>query len=1080
MRHVSVWINLRGRGASTLLLLLCLLPINAFAQRATARIVGTVSDKSGAVIPGAALTAVNEGTQLTATATADQQGYYVFPALQPGNYTVSVSHAGFKKLENRGIGLDADRVVKVDLELEVGSLNQSLEVTSTPPLINTENVAMTAGVDKKQIRDLPINSSNGRQILDFMLLGAGTTSTGSPYGNNNYSINGSPQNTQIAMVDGTQISLPGANFWYLIRPAVSEVSEIKVQSGSFAPDTAGLSSINISTISGSNKFHGSAFYFFSNQNLSARNFFQGNVAQFNTREFGGTITGPVIKNRTFFSFSYDRFNRSNPQSPITTVPTSALRSGNFQGVASVYDPNSTVANPNGSGYTRALFPNNQIPTSRMDKVSLNMMSYWPQQNLSGTVNNFNPQLIAGTDNMSYLPNVSLKIDQKINDKNHLFGRFQRIWGGYRAEQVFPGPADYTGQTVSSPAEIVTLGDTHTFNSNMVNEFRFGYVHSSSSEMTAGANQNLASKVGLQGVSPLEFPVVSIGGALSMYLGPRDQDSASLTQSYQWNDSVTIVHGAQIIKFGGNFVQELYNTYSSGRPSGQFTFAGIFTNNPSISSAGIGFADFLLGLPSATSVNGSNQAFIYEKPDMGLFLQDDIKLRPNLTVNLAVRYDLQWGVAEQNNRMSTFSPTTTNPVTNTPGALIFAGLNAPHRFSNPDKGNISPRVGVAYSVDRKTVIRAGYAINFYPNPMSWQTGSKLGYVPSLTLTTTDQITPLVQLSAGIPSIPAPQLNGAIGNGNGVQWIPGNNRSLALYEGTLSIQRELPGKLFLEAAYVNTRGVHLWFPRDINQVPANMLGPGNTQLLRPYPQYQGVTANFNDGSSKYNAFQTTLSRRLSDQFTFSANYTFSKAMDNSSYDYGGGGDPYQNLNNLKAEWAVSSHDRPQVFNATLNFEVPRLGHGFVGRYLLKGWEGSVVEHAQSGEPLNATTSINQSGALSGVLRPNCIADPSLSDASITGWFNTSAFTLPAPYSFGSCGRNVIRGPGFVQTDFALHKNTYFRTPLNENTKVEFRAEFYNLLNHPNWNNPNTSIGSAAAGTITSAANPRQITLGFLFEF
>jgi hypothetical protein len=569
--------------------------------------------------------------------------------------------------------------------------------------------------------------------------------------------------------------------------AVGEVSEIKIQSGSFAPDTAGLSSINISTISGTNTFHGSAFYFFSNQNLSARNYFQGNVTQFNTREFGGTITGPVIKNRTFFSFSYDRFNRSNPQSPITTVPTNTLRAGNFQGVATVYDPDTTVPNPIGNGYARSVFPGNQIPMSRMDKVALNMMSYWPQQNRPGSVNNFNPQLIPGTDNISYLPNLSVKIDQKLSDNNHLFGRFQRIWGGYRAEQVFPGPADYTGQTVSSPAEIVTAGDTHTFNSNMVNEFRFGYVHATSSEATAGANQDLAAKLGLQGVSPLQFPVVSIGGALGMYLGPRDQDSLSLTQSYQWNDSTTLVHGRQIIKFGGNFVHELYDTYSSGRPSGQFTYSGTFTNNPSVSSAGIGFADFLLGLPSSTSVNGSKQDFIYRKPDMGLFLQDDIKVRPNLTVNLAVRYDLQWGVAEQNNRMSNFSPTVINPTTNTPGALVFAGIDAPHRFANPDHTNISPRVGVAYSIDRKTVIRAGYAMNFYPNPMSWQTGSNLGYSPSLTLTTTDQITPLVKLSDGIPGTPPPQQNGAIGNGNSVQWIPGYNPSVAFYEGTLSVQR-----------------------------------------------------------------------------------------------------------------------------------------------------------------------------------------------------------------------------------------------------------------------------------------------------
>ncbi len=418
--------------------------------------------------------AVDDLTNSRYVATTDEQGFYAFPTLQPGKYSVTVSQPGFKTLTWSGIVLEVDRDVTINLKMEVGLITQSVAVTGEAPVVDSESVVQSNAVDRQQMNDLPINSSGGRNMMDFLLLGAGVTSSGNPYGNANYSVLGSNQNTQTVVVDGQNIFMPGGSF-YQVRPAVDELTDVKTQSGTFSGEDMGLATITMYTISGSNQFHGSFSYFFSNQNFVARTFFQPYVPPFHFEEYAGTVAGPIIKNRTFFAFSYDREDRSNPQAAINTVPVDQLRAGSFAGLnlGTIYDPNTLAANPSGTGKIRQPFPNNQIPASRISSTAVKMMSYLPEPNIAGgaLVNNWNPQLLGvATNNNAFIPNLSFKLDQKITDRNHMFVRYQREWGGYRAEEVFPGPADYTGQTVASPANTINFGDTYTVSPTIINEF----------------------------------------------------------------------------------------------------------------------------------------------------------------------------------------------------------------------------------------------------------------------------------------------------------------------------------------------------------------------------------------------------------------------------------------------------------------------------------------------------------------------------------------------------------------------------------------------------------------------------------
>jgi hypothetical protein len=326
-----------------------------------------------------------------------------------------------------------------------------------------------------------------------------------------------------------------------------------------------------------------------------------------------------------------------------------------------------------------------------------------------------------------------------------------------------------------------------------------------------------------------------------------------------------------------------------------------------------------------------------------------------------------------------------------------------------------------------------------------------------------------------------LNNNLGNGQTVEYIPSHLDQPTDYTWTFNIQRELPFNMFFEAGYVGTRGLHLWFYRDLNQVPDNLLGPGNEQPNRPFPAFQGIDAQLDDGQSSYNSLYFVLKRQIARGLDFDMNYTFSKSLDDSSYDFGNQNTgELQDMYNLRAEWAASDRNHPSIFNAQLIYEIPQFGPGRFGRLVARGWQANNVIHANSGNVMNMGVAANDSNKLSNALRPNRSCNGAVSDPTISEWFDPSCFSIPAPYTLGNSSRNPLIGPHYLDWDFSLFKNTYFKTPLNEQTNLQFRAEFLNFLNHPNWYNPNTTIGSAGAGVISGSFGPRSIDMGFRIIF
>lgn len=1073
---------------STLLLAAILCVPNAlYAQQITGRIVGIISDTSGAAVPRAEVVIANAGTGITFQTASNDQGYYVVPALPSGSYSIRVEVAGFKKLDRSGINLEGNQTARVDVVLQVGDTSDTVTVKAEAPLINSENVDMGTRYYRNQITDLPLMNGAARNIEDFVHFGAGTTEAQGK-GANSVAINGSRNVPPITLLDGTDIGVGDTANSYQVRPQVENVQEIQIQRGTYSSETGGMGATIITTLSGTNQYHGSAYGFFSNQDLMARNFFAAqSPGESHVRDWGGTIGGPIIKNRTFGAYTYDRYSSKGPAINISTVPTAALRSGDFTGIGTVYDPNSTRPNPDGPGVIRSAFPGDRIPQDRMDPVSLKLMAYFPDANLPGLVNNYTNEKVAG----SYQPfawKQSIRLDQVVTSRNHLFARWQYNDDDNDKFVFYPNPANPTFTTFVGNGHVGTVGDTHTFSPRAVNEFRAGFVRYAGCFCARDiqSDADYAGQVGLKGVAGNFFPIIRVTGLVGMGLGLQYGDQSRIYQeNTQFSDNLTYIRGSHTLKFGGALKKDRYNNYKDGHPEGDFSFSGMFTNQPSVAGGALGFADFLLGLSSKVDIT-STAAFAFRKPQWSLFAEDNYKWRPNVTFTLGLRLDTDRGTTEVYNRMSNLSPTAINPITNTPGAIIFAGKDSPRSFVDPTY-SLSPRVGIAYSLNPKTVFRLGGSINYWQNPINAERNNQnLGFVSTLSLVTSDQVTPALRLQDGAPPLPALKQTGDIGNNNNVSYVPRDAPMPVLYQWSFSIQRQIPGSMVIEAAYVGSRGVDNWFYRNINQVPPELRGPGNMQPLRPFPAFKGITYKVSDGASKYNSMQLTLTKRLSHGLSFGANYTLSKAMDNSSWTSSGGNGSdaqFQELNNLALEWAVSESDIPQVFNLYGTYEVPHFARGGgLGRYLLRGWEVGYIARLNSGLPLNLGTSINQTAALAGTPRPDRLADGRLSGSQQTtnSWFDVSAFALPAPYMFGTAGRNILRAPGFANLDASVFKNTYIKTPLNESTNIQFRAEAASVLNHPVFGAPNVTIGSAAAGTITSASGSRVITLGLRFVF
>ena len=890
--------------------------------------------------------------------------------------------------------------------------------------------------------------------------------------------------------------------------------------------------------SGANKWHGSAFEFIQNDALNAHNYFApaGAKTPLRWNEFGGGVGGPIKKDKLFFYFTFQANPNHSSFIETTTVPTDAMKSGDFSALANpIYDPSSTSCGSyNGAPwcYRGTQFTNNKITTG-FDPVALAIQKYFPAPNSvpSGSaatspadaINTYNNYKVVVTEpSSSYW--YAGKIDYNISTNHKLSGSILEypISLTNSIDALCPLGFDCTKapQNLNQDAQIT---ETWTINPTTLNEARLGAVRELDKYVPATYGQGFAAKLGIEPAygtnAPGDiFPNFTInGGDGAGQVGIGGGTHAVLADgAFVEGDILTLIRGRHTIKIGGELDKSYQNYTNWGDvSSGNFQFNGIGTaqfwsgsNYPDTTggygtvASGSPYADFLLG-----QVYGW---YVYDYEETGArmwnvasFFQDDFKLLPNLTLNLGLRYQHQSGWGEVHNHFGSFDPTLNNTATNTLGAMVYGGQNGRHSIEN-GVNEWDPRIGVAYSPAANWSIRASYGVfDAFRSAESYTDGAlglglnpqgSNGYSSNFTTGISYYPTPWT-LQTGPPagSVIYPSqssFSNAKYNGQGVYYYPVSMPIEYYQEAMLSIQRQLPQNFLIDASYVFTKGTHLNFNRDINQVPAGALSQGAS--AEPFPQYKYIYGAIFDGESNYNALQLRVNKRMSHGVAFMLNYAWSKTLDtgtsNGHYE---SIDVWQNAFDPAANYGTSQLDVPQTLNGYATWELPfGKGRDFALKgaadEILGGWRLTGVFQAHSGiafTPVVGTADQSNSQAAQCYCGfswlPNITPDVSrkVSNPGINGWFNTAAFTVPAANTFGNSGRNILRGLNWRDVDFSLGKTFWIpETGLH----MEVRADAFDALNNPNFGQPSAGIGSGGAGTITYANTSRQLQLGARITF
>jgi len=1083
-----------ARVLSVTVLFCCVASIALAQNTNSGDIRGTVTDATGAVVPGATVTLLNTDTGVAKELVTNSAGLYDAVSILPGHYRITFEKSGFGKVVRDGIDLTVG-AVSVDAQLTVGQTQQTIAVTGETVLLATETAEQATNLSARTMDSLPNVNQDWQNIVKMIPGASGTPATGQGSGGVSnpgvsMAINGTLPFYSSYLADGASIRLPhSANIGG--DQIFESISEVQINTSTFSAVYGGGGDVfNIISKSGGNQWHGSAYDYLQNDALNARSFFDQKKGRVRYNDYGGAVSGPIVKNKMFFYFNVDRIAHPSTGTSTTSVPTPAMEQGIFDPITFGIISDPTTGLP---------FPNNTIPTTRFDPVAAKIQAYYPTPNLPGLIAN-NYRTLTASDNPSM--KEFGRWDYNVSSKNRLtFSISEHGSHSISGGTVCPINCQHsTGDGYDAQ-----LSDVHTFSPAIVNEFRWGFVRQGNWFTPGSEGLGYPAKIGFQFAKADVFPNIIINGTGgNRSLNPADSATSAIYIENSWNpsDVVTMIRGRHILHFGGEILAEQDNSTPWGNlNAGTFTFTGQFTNST------VGYADFLLGQAQAWSALVQGEAGMRSK-NPSLFFQDDIKVRPNLTLNVGLRWEGHGGFSEVHNQWGTFDPTLTNPVTNTPGAILF-GANSKRNLIMASVYDVFlPRIGVAWSPKSQWSVRGGFGI--YSTLWSIDVdGSPLGFGTASGGSTSANPgqPPVVILSgngANLPYIRASTDPGAYnGQGGGnIPYMPYHTPVGRVYQWTASVERQFGTDIVVEAAYVGSHGTGLEFQEDINQLSANKLGQG--QSARPFPQYVGIgpsvpgglTGRF-DNYSNYDALQLLLRKRFSHGITAQFSYVWSKMLDEQDTSGWGshyGNAVYQDAFNPAANYGLSNFDVPQAFKGFVVYQIP-LGKGHsllnngIGDAVLGGWQASGEFVAQSGNPFTVTMNSNTgSGALDGSWYPNIVGNPHVANQSINQWFNQLAYATPATNTFGSNGRNTLRGPDLVTFDLSLAKT--FKIPKWESAGLQLRMDANNILNHPGFSEPNASLSAAALasgvanpaiGQITSTTvNGRYIQLGARFFF
>ena len=1164
-------------GMLTLCLLWILGPSTARSQVVTASLQGTVQDNSGAVIPKAAVTVTNTSTNISTTTQTDDSGHFVFPSLQPGGpYMVTVVASGFKTGVRSGIHLDVNQMAAITVVLQVGAETQKVVVSADAAQLETTTASMGQVIGNRNVVNLPLNERN---IFSLMFLMPGVTGNVTfQYNGLNMSVNGGRPGTTNILIDGIPASPPlivpiGG---FSVFPSVDAVQEFKVQTNGYSAEfgRSGSGIVNVILKSGTNQVHGSVYEFLRNSALDSNTFFNNRdnipLPLFHRSQFGASLTGPVFfpkvydgRNKTFFLFSYEGLRQGTESEVTATVPTALQAQGDFAqtfnsagDLVNIYDPNTTTYDSTTGKYTRQTFtseynegPNNRslcggdincIPPSRIDSVAAKIMKYYPPPNQPGTITGQNNYFASGVAVLN-VNTIDTRVDETINDHNQMFVSYSHRNVDQPVTLLFPKAYQMGEGGLNQPqtANEAAIDFTHDFGSSFVMEIPFGFARTAINFTPISAGFNPSSELGFPAyiaanTSSLVFP----GILPANYYGLGNGGNGQSFRHGGFNMFFLGVRNSKVYKnhmisFGGEVRWLQANLVAPVNSTGNFSFTQALTQgpNPNVASstAGNALASLLLGLGSngTITINAKNAATTSRY--YALYVQDDWKVLPKLSLNLGLRYDLDIPRTERYNRMETFNPSEPTPLaketglTGLTGGVTFVGVNgASRRQFSPQYLNFDPRVGLSYQLDNNTVVRASYGI--YYQPSTWAAGASIGSEGFSAVTSytgsANGLTPSTYLSNPFPN----GINQPLGSSQGALTGIGSSFPNPLFgvnwvgytqNWELDIQRQLPYDILVDAAYVGTHGVHLnksgegdW---NTNQLTSTAMALGTklqqsvpnpfykiitngpeagptipeSYLQAPFPQFTAVDLLYLPGGyEEYNSFQLKVNKRMSHGLNLLISFTGQKQID----DYSGienvgnitGG--IQNIYNPRGERAVSSNDisRSLVVSGDYNLPFGR-GQHFGGNWnralnaALGGWQINGICTEQDGFPLSATTQ-NTSNSGSDVLRPNVVAgvNPAVSGPAknkLKDYVNSAAFSQPAPFTFGDASRTLsnVRAPGYHDIDFSAFKN--FQP--TERMTIEFRAEAFNLLNQVQFGKPNMALSSHQFGVISSQSNtPRQI--------
>jgi len=1148
--------RLSGRGSILLLLISCFSSVvSVQAQAGKAELTGEVKDQNGAIVAKSRVIVRDAASAQSYTTTVTDSGDYTLTNLRPGTYTVTVEADGFKRFIRDGVRLATGERVRVDAVLQPGAVTESVLVNQDASLLRTESGSLGQVITNKKIVDIPLN---GRNFLSLVTLSAGVaqpppTTAGPSFPR----INGGRPRTNEYLFDGISVLQPEPG-QVAFFPIVESIQEFKVEVNSppaeFGRFNGGV--INLTTKSGANNFHGAAFEFLRNEALNARNLFAPATAAnpkkpvFRRNQFGFVFDGPIIKDKTFFFGDYQGTRQLIARVRTSTVPTLAQRSGNFAsglGALLFLQPNGSIsttltANPvnvtdtNGNTIQARVgqifrpsdhraYAGNNVPTNTFDPVAASLLQRYPTPTSSGAANNFTRIGNEPDDQDQF----DIRLDHRFSANDQVFGRFSYAKDITSPITPFPDGSGNITTGVIGPtdtrAESIATNYVHVFSPTLLNELRFGYtkrkVERKATQLDSSPSQSLnIPGIPTNGAFENTLPTFTIAG-LQQIGSPANTASSFRTDVTQIFDAVSMQRGKHSFKFGLDWRWERLDVIQPASPTGNFSFSTLFTNSqaiPTIGSALSGFtgnalASFLLGQVQTFSIDIQEKVLRPRAHIQEYFVQEDFRATSRLTINAGLRYTLNFPSTEADNQGAVFNLQTQQ--------LEYLGQNG---FSESarrlHKLNFGPRLGIAYQLDHKTVLRSGYGLIWIEmagitTPF---TTPQFPFIQTVSQRTLDNINPAFVLSGG-PSVAPIPLTPDAGLGQGVFSVDADLGSGYAQQWNATVQRELINNMVVELSYAGSKITHVGIPdTNINQLTASQLAMGSAllvrvpnpffgqiprsssigdptitvaQLLRPFPRFTGVSLYRNNvGNTNYNALQAKLEQRFSRGLSFLVSYTRSKLIDEASSVFDASiltgpiaNFPVADSFNRRLERDLSNGDIPNVFVTSFTYDLPigkgqRFNPGGIAGAILNNFELAGVVTLQSGIPIAITQATNFNAfAGFGTQRPNRVADPNLPSSQQTTdrFFNTNAFVQASQFTLGSSSRNPVRGPHYSNFDLALIKRLHFSEAMN----LELRVEAFNLTNTPPLGAPNAVLGPGF-GSITSAGDPRVIQLGAKFNF